>query len=103
MFTRDELLTNITVYWVTGTINSSTRLYYEVRKSGRVGFTQGRVEVPTGCAGFPKELYNAPRKWAEAHYNVTHWSKFEEGGHFAAMEKPAVLAGDLREFFGTVR
>ncbi len=102
-FSRDELLTNVMLYWVTGTINASTRLYYETRKSGRVGFTQGRVEVPTGCALFPKELYNAPRRWAEAHYNVTHWSVFERGGHFAAMEQPELLAGDLRKFFASVR
>jgi len=102
-FTKDELLTNIMVYWVTGTINASTRLYYEVRKSGRVSFVHGKVEVPTGCASFPKELYNAPRAWAEAVYNVTHWSVFDAGGHFAAMEQPEVLAGDMRKFFGTVR
>ena len=103
VFTRDQLLANITLYWLTGTINSSTRLYYEVRKSGRAGFTQGRVEIPVGCASFPKELYNAPRKWAEAHYNITHWSEFDSGGHFAAMEKPGLLAEDLRTFFATVR
>ena len=103
VFSKDELLTNIMVYWVTGTINSSTRLYYEMRKSGRAGFTQGRVEVPTGCASFPKELYNAPREWAERHYNVTHYETFEKGGHFAALEQPATLAGDMRTFFRTVR
>ncbi len=103
VFSKDELLTNIMVYWVTGTINSSTRLYYEMRKSGRAGFTQGRVEVPTGCASFPKELFNAPRAWAEQHYNVTHYETFDEGGHFAAMEQPVALSRDLRKFFGTVR
>lgn len=103
VFSKDELLTNIMIYWMTGTINSSMRLYYEVRKSGRVGFTQGRVEVPTGCACFPKELYNAPRAWAERHYNVTHWSVFDRGGHFAAMEEPKLLAEDLRDFFRNLR
>ncbi len=101
--TKDELLTNITLYWVTGTINSSTRLYYEVAKSGRVGFTQGRIEVPVAAAIFPGELYKTPRKWAEATYNVQQWSVFEKGGHFAAMEQPAALAGDIRKFFGTLR
>ncbi len=103
VFTKDELLTNIMVYWVTGTIRSSTRLYYEMRKSGRAGFTQGRVEVPTGCASFPKELYNAPREWAERHYNVTHYERFDVGGHFAALEQPELLAADMRKFFRTVR
>ena len=102
-FSKDELLANITLYWVTGTIHSSTRLYYEVRKSGRVGFTQGRVEVPTGAAVFPKEIYKTPRAWAEKHYHVTHWTELPRGGHFAAMEEPELLAEDVRSFFRTVR
>ncbi len=102
-FTRDELLTNISVYWFTGTINSSTRLYYEQRKSGKLPISDGRIATPTGCALFPKEIYNAPRAWAERAYNITHWSVFESGGHFAAMERPAELAVDLRKFFATVR
>jgi pimeloyl-ACP methyl ester carboxylesterase len=102
-FSKDELLANVAVYWFTRTINSSTRLYYESMHSGRVGFVQGRVEVPTGCAIFPKELYRAPRRWAEAHYNITHWSEMPRGGHFAAWEEPELLAGDLRAFFGSIR
>jgi pimeloyl-ACP methyl ester carboxylesterase len=103
VFTRDELLTNLTVYWVTGTINSSTRLYYEMRKSRKLPFADGRIEVPTGVAVFPKELYNAPRAWAERYYDVRHWSVFTTGGHFAAMERPAELAADLRTFFRPLR
>jgi microsomal epoxide hydrolase len=103
VFTRDELLTNLTVYWVTGTINSSTRLYYEMRKSGKLPFADGRIEVPTGVAVFPKELYNAPRAWAEHYYDVRHWSEFPEGGHFAAMERPGPLAEDLCRFFRSLR
>jgi pimeloyl-ACP methyl ester carboxylesterase len=102
-FTRDELLTNLTVYWVTGTINASTRLYYEMRKSARMPFADGPITVPTGVALFPKELYNAPRAWAERVYAIRHWTVFEAGGHFAAMERPAELAADLRAFFRTVR
>jgi microsomal epoxide hydrolase len=103
VFTRDELLTNLTVYWVTGTIHSSTRLYYEMRKSARVPFADGRITVPTGVAVFPKELYNAPRAWAERVYDIRRWTVFESGGHFAAMERPAELAADVRAFFRTVR
>jgi microsomal epoxide hydrolase len=103
VFTRDELLTNLTLYWVTGTINSSTRLYYEMRKSGKLPFLDGRIEVPTGVAVFPREVYNAPRAWAERVYHVTHWSTFPAGGHFAAMERPEELAADLRKFFRSVR
>jgi microsomal epoxide hydrolase len=103
VFTRDELLTNLTVYWTTGTINSSMRLYYEMGKSGKLPFADGRIEVPTGVALFPKELYNAPRAWAEHYYDVRHWTVFPEGGHFAAMERPDALAEDLRRFFQPLR
>ena len=103
MFTKDELLTNIMIYWVTQTITASTRLYYEVFKGGRVGFVTNRVEAPTGVARFPKELMRFPRKWIERHYNVTHWTEMPKGGHFAAMEQPALFVDDVRAFFRTVR
>ena len=103
VYTLDELLANITVYWVTGTITSSTRLYYEVTKGGRVGFIGNKVQVPTGVARFPKEIMRFPRKWVENHYNVTHWTDMPRGGHFAAMEQPALFVEDVRKFFATVR
>ena len=61
------------------------------------------LNVPTGVAVFPKELYNAPRAWAERYYDVRHWTVFPAGGHFAAMERPAELAADLRAFFRAYR
>jgi pimeloyl-ACP methyl ester carboxylesterase len=100
-YTKDELLTNIMIYWVTQTITSSTRLYYEVMGKGR--FATGKVEVPTGVARFPKEIMRFPRKWIEKNYNVTHWTAMPRGGHFAAMEQPELLIDDLRKFFATVR
>ena len=103
VFTRDQLLTNISVYWFTGTITSSMRLYYEVFKGGRVGFIGNRIEVPTGVARFPKEIFRFPRSWVENHYNVTHWTKMPKGGHFAAMEQPALYLEDVRAFFRSVR
>jgi len=103
LFTKDELLTNIMIYWVTQTITSSTRLYYEVFRGGRVGFVTNRVEVPTGVARFPKEIMRFPRKWIERHYNVTHWTVMPKGGHFAAMEQPELFVDDVRKFFRTVR
>jgi pimeloyl-ACP methyl ester carboxylesterase len=103
VFTKDELLTNIMIYWVTQTITSSTRLYYEVFRGGRVGFVTNRVEVPTGVARFPKEIMRFPRKWIERHYNVTHWTLMPKGGHFAAMEQPQLFVDDVRKFFRTVR
>lgn len=103
VYSRDELLTNVTVYWVTRTITSSMRLYYEVFKSGRVGFIGNKVRVPTGVARFPKEILRFPRRWVENHYDVVHWSEFEKGGHFAAMERPEDFVGDVRCFFAGLR
>jgi microsomal epoxide hydrolase len=102
-FTRDELLTNVTIYWVSHSITSSTRLYYETMKSGRFGPVSGRIEQPTGCAIFPKELYRAPRAWAERVYNVQQWTVMPSGGHFAALEEPKLLVDDVRSFFRKVR
>ena len=102
VLSKDQILTNIMVYWITQTITSSTRLYYEVFNGGRSpAFTQ-RVEVPTAVARFPKELMLFPRKWVENHYNVTQWTVMEKGGHFAAMEQPEVLVQDLRKFLRTL-
>jgi pimeloyl-ACP methyl ester carboxylesterase len=103
VYTKDELLANVTLYWVTKTINSSMRLYYETMKSGRIGVLQGKIEVPTALAVFPKEIYKPPRAWAEKVYAVKQFSVFEKGGHFAAMEQPAALVADVRKFFATVR
>ena len=102
VFTRDELLTNIMIYWVTETATSSARLYYESRNAP-TSRPMGRVEVPTGAAIFPYELFISPRKWAEASYNITHWTEMPQGGHFAAMEQPELLVEDLRAFFRPLR
>lgn len=101
-YTKDELLTNVMTYWVTQTITSSTRIYYETRHFPARG-RRGRVAVPVGCAIFPHEIVYAPRRWVETRYNVTHWTKMPRGGHFAAMEEPKLLAEDIRAFFGTIR
>ena len=103
VFSKDQLLTNIMLYWVTGTITSSTRLYYEVFKGGRIGLLEKKVEVPTGVARFPKEIMRFPRKWVDNHFNVTHWTEMPRGGHFAAMEQPELFVEDVRKFFRTVR
>jgi pimeloyl-ACP methyl ester carboxylesterase len=102
-FSRDELLTNITIYWVTGTINAANRLYCETRRSGRFGAATEKVTVPTGAAIFPKELFRPPRVWAEAVYDIVQWTRMGSGGHFAAMEEPDALVGDIRSFFRGVR
>jgi microsomal epoxide hydrolase len=102
-FSKDELLTNIMIYWVTQTINSSTRLYCETMRAGRFGLAGERVAVPTGCAIFPKEIYRPPRRWVEAAFNVVQWTQHGRGGHFAALEEPAALVDDIRSFFRKLR
>jgi len=102
-FTRDELLANVTLYWMTQTIHSSFRMYFEGRKAP-LHFGEGEfVHPPTGIAHFPKELPFPPQIWIERGYNVQHWSEMPRGGHFAAAEEPDLLAEDLRAFFRRFR
>ncbi len=100
---RDDLLTNIMIYWTTQTITSSARLYFESAHSTNNMFEHGRIATPTGCAMFPGELYQPPRVWAEELYNIEYWSHPARGGHFAALEQPQLLAEDLRQFFQRFR
>ena len=102
VFTRDEILTNITIYWVTQTATSSARLYYESSRAP-TSRPMGRIDVPTGAAIFPYELFITPRRWAEASFNITHWTEMPRGGHFAAMEQPELFVEDLRTFFRPLR
>ncbi len=100
-FTRDQLLTNIEIYWVTGTIGSSTRLYYETRHGGGgVAIPDHRVEVPVGYARFPGDGYKPPRAWVERLYDIRRWTEMPSGGHFAALEEPDLLVDDIRAFYG---
>jgi epoxide hydrolase len=101
-FTKDELLTNVMIYWVTQSITSSMRLYCEVERV-RTHVPAPRLETPTAAAIFPKELYKAPRAWAEAAFNLKRYTVFPSGGHFAALEEPEALVGDIRAFFRTLR
>jgi len=100
-FTKDELITNIMIYWVTQTINSSMRTYLE---NARASYgPQGpkpvvRVEVPTGVAAFPGEA-PLPKEWAERMVNVKRFTKMPKGGHFAALEEPKLWVGELNAFF----
>ena len=101
-FTKDELLTNIAIYWFTGTITSSTRIYYENSKTP-IETPLGFINVPTGAAIFPAEIFVTPKAWAEAAYDLRHWSVMSEGGHFAALEKPDLYLNDLQIFFRLLR
>jgi epoxide hydrolase len=99
VFTRDQLITNVMIYWITRTITSSARLYWEHAKSAE---PSQYVGVPTGVARYPKEVVRYPRSWVERAYNVTHWADMPRGGHFAAMEQPELFVDDVRTFFRTV-
>ncbi len=98
---RDQMLTNITVYWLTRTAGSSARLYYEAARS--LSRAPVPSTVPTGVAVFPAEIAPPVRRLAEQSNHIVHWSEFDRGGHFAAMEEPGVLIEDVREFFRRFR
>jgi pimeloyl-ACP methyl ester carboxylesterase len=103
-FSRDQLLTNLTIYWATQTANSSMRLYYERRHQPAA--ETGRVTVPTGFAIFANEYKpegRPPRELAERTFNVARWTDLDRGGHFAALEEPQLLAREIREFFRPYR
>ncbi len=104
-FTKDELLTNLTIYWATQTINSAFRIYFESMQAmyNPTGKTAKRIEVPTAVAMFPKDLVNAPKDFADRFFNVQQWTEMPKGGHFAAMEQPELLADDIRKFVINVR
>ena len=102
-FTRDELLTIISIYWFTQTIGSSMRLYWEGRQRPLRFVQSERVRVPCAVAHFPKEIPMPPRSWVERVYDVRRWSKMPKGGHFAALEQPTLLAQDIRSFFKLLR
>ena len=102
-FTKDELLTNITIYWATQTISSSTRLYYESQRATRALKEGEKIQVPSAVARFPVEISHPPREWAERSYNLQHWTEMPRGGHFAALEEPELLVEDIRDFFRPLR
>jgi pimeloyl-ACP methyl ester carboxylesterase len=103
-YTKDELLTNIMIYWVTGTISSSARLYHEDGLQSAPQLSVGQyIEVPAGVATFPKDLTYPPRELGERFLRVARWTEMPRGGHFAALEVPELLVEDLRAFFRPFR
>jgi pimeloyl-ACP methyl ester carboxylesterase len=96
---RDRLLTDVTIYWLTATAGSSARLYYEGARSW--GQPNEPSAVPTGVAVFPMDI--TIRSIAERQHNIVHWTEFDRGGHFAAMEAPDLLVDDIRAFFHRLR
>lgn len=103
VFTKDELLADITLYWLTGAIGSSFWPYY-ARMHGPWPIPDGGVKVPMGYCQFPCEILRPPRSVAQKMYtDIRRWSVMEQGGHFAAMEQPVALAREIREFFRPLR
>ena len=109
-FTKDELLTNLMIYWATETINSSFWLYYDAANAGAMTWMgemikkwTGSSRVPAGFASFPRDLLPPPREWAERFFNIQRWTEMPRGGHWAAMEEPELLVEDLRAFFRPLR
>jgi epoxide hydrolase len=95
---RDTFLTDVTLYWVTGTVGSSMRIYRESRLSDS-GQAPPRLKTPVGYAVFPKEVATSPERWIDQYYNVVQRTEMPRGGHFAALEQPDLLVGDIRQFF----
>jgi pimeloyl-ACP methyl ester carboxylesterase len=103
-FSRDELLTNVMIYWVTETANSSVRSYYERAHDTRSLSPNVKIRVPTGVALTVEGVELAPREWVERRYaDIRRWKEFSSGGHFLAAEDPELLATEIREFFRQFR
>ena len=100
---RDELLDNITLYWLTASGASSARLYWESFKHVIKG-TEHEITLPTGCSIFPKEIVPTPREWAAQRYkNIVYWHDLDKGGHFAAFEVPSLFVTAIRNCFRTMK
>jgi pimeloyl-ACP methyl ester carboxylesterase len=102
-FSKDLLLTNVMLYWVTGAIGSSFWPYYARAHSAWPISEERPVKAPTAYAAFPREILHPPRAWAERVYDIRRWTVMPAGGHFAALEEPEALAADVRAFFRDLR
>ena len=103
---RDDVLDNITLYWLTNTAISSARLYWDTRHNLPAGgfFDARGVKLPVGVSAFAEEIYQAPKSWAEkAYVKLVHYSKHPKGTHFAAWEQPALFVSDVRATFNSLR
>ncbi|MCP4904143.1 MAG: epoxide hydrolase [bacterium] len=102
-FSRDELLDNVMIYWLSGCLYSSIRFYWAHRQAPPAAVRPERIEIPTAISIFPKEVMRPPRSAVARKYDLRQWSEAERGGHFPALEAPDVLVDDLRRFYRTLR
>src|SRR5271165_5790450 len=103
---RDDVLDNITLYWLTNTAISSARLYWDTRHNLPAGgfFDARGVKLPVGVSAFAEEIYQAPKSWSEkAYVNLIHYNKFPKGTHFAAWEQSAIFVSEMRATFKSLR
>ena len=99
--TREDIVDNITLYWLTNTAVSSARLYWE---SKLAFFAPKGITLPVAVSAYPDELYQAPRSWAEKAYpKLIHYNRLDKGGHFAAWEQPASFSAEMRAAFKSLR
>jgi pimeloyl-ACP methyl ester carboxylesterase len=102
-FTRDELLDNVMIYWLSGCIYPSTRFYWAHRQAPPAAIRPVRIDVPTAMTVFPREVMHPPRSAVARKYDLRQWNEPERGGHFAPLEAPEVLIDDLRRFYRGLR
>ena len=103
-FSKDDLLTNVMIYWITETANSAARSYYERAHDARSLGPNDKIHVPTGVALTTEVVQRVPREWAERRYtDLRRWTEFSKGGHFIAAEEPELLAAEIRKFFRQFR
>jgi pimeloyl-ACP methyl ester carboxylesterase len=104
--TRDHILDNITLYWLTGTGASAARSYWESARAQALAAGQPppQVKLPVGFTTFPGEIFRAPRSWVELGYpSLTYFHEADKGGHFAAWEEPELFTTEIRAAFETLR
>jgi pimeloyl-ACP methyl ester carboxylesterase len=104
--TRDHVLDNITLYWLTNTAASAARLYWEGGRGAKAALKQPppHVRIPVGYTVFPDELFQAPRHWVKsAYHNLVYFNEVDKGGHFAAWEEPELFATEMRAAFRSLR
>jgi microsomal epoxide hydrolase len=102
-FSKDALLTNVMLYWASGSIHASMRYYAAHRRNPPAAVRHVRIAVPTAIADFPAEVVRVPRSAVERKYDVVQWTPMPRGGHFAALEEPELLVEDIRRFFRRFR
>ena len=103
IFSKNELLDNVMLYWLTNSAASSARLYWETFSPSAILVDRGRISIPVGVSIFPKEIMAGPRSWSEKHFaDICYWSELDRGGHFAALEQPDLFVSEIKKWLAIV-